>query len=75
MVKSIIASVPMALVVKSMSSLLSITSGTSIIRFIKLISTVGAGALVYFILIYFLYLKNTNMMKTLQEKIRKRIKI
>ncbi len=75
MVKSIIASVPMALVVKSMSSLLYITSGTSIIKVIKLISTVGAGAIVYFVLIYFLYLRNTNMMKTLQEKIRKRIKI
>jgi putative peptidoglycan lipid II flippase len=75
MVKSIFASVIMAVVVKSTSSVLYITSGTSIIRLIKLLLTVGAGAIVYFILIYFLYLRNTSMMKMLKKKIRKSIKI
>jgi putative peptidoglycan lipid II flippase len=73
--KSLASSALMAAVTRFIASnLLDLSTGTTMIRLLKLLCTIGAGALVYFILIYFLYLKNTNMMKTLQEKIRKRIK-
>lgn len=71
--KSILASSIMASAVKVMSScLIDITTGTSIMRFVKLMVTVGLGAIVYFVIIYFLYLKNTTILKKITEKIRKK---
>lgn len=52
---------------------IDIREGTSIVRLVKLVSTAGIGALVYFALIYFLYLRKTTIMRDMQKKIRKRM--
>jgi len=54
-------------------NMIDIGTGSNVIRLLKLTITSGAGALVYFILIYLLYLKNTNLMKNVQERIKKRM--
>ncbi|WP_175548588.1 murein biosynthesis integral membrane protein MurJ [Dethiosulfatibacter aminovorans] len=74
--KSLASSAAMAATVRFIAAhAVDIRSGESMVRLLKLLATAGAGALVYFLLIYFLYLKDTNLMKNAQEKIRKRIKI
>lgn len=73
--KSLASSVVMAAVVKFMvSNVMDITTGSSLIRLLKLMAASGAGAIVYLVLIYFLYLRNTSVMKNVKEKIKKTMK-
>ena len=75
MLKSLASSAVMAATVRFIAAYaIDIRTGESIVRLVKLLVTAGAGGLVYFMLIYFLYLKDTNLMKNAQEKLRKRIK-